>query len=81
MLNPIRIQMLQLNLVIVEEPQEEAVGRRHKPAIVEVRERHHVAVRRRREVVAIRYYPLVCGGPLTKKTTVDKALYGRMATI
>jgi hypothetical protein len=37
-LNPIGIQVLQLNLVIVEEPEEEAVGRSREPALVEMRE-------------------------------------------
>jgi hypothetical protein len=37
-LNPIGIQVLQLNLVVVEEPEEEAAGRSHVPALVEVHE-------------------------------------------
>jgi hypothetical protein len=37
-LNPIGIQVLQLDLIIVEEPKEEAVGRSHEPTHVEVRE-------------------------------------------
>jgi hypothetical protein len=44
MLNPIGIQMLQLNLIVMEEPQEEAMGGCRKLMIVEVCKRHHIAV-------------------------------------
>jgi hypothetical protein len=48
---------------------------------VEVRKRHHVAVRRHREVVAVGHYPLVCSGLRMKKTMIDKALHACVATI
>jgi hypothetical protein len=81
MLNPIRIQMLQLNLIVMEEPQEEAMGGCRKLTIVEVRKRHHIAVGRRREVMAVGHYPLMRGGPCAKKTAIDDALHARVAAI
>jgi hypothetical protein len=35
---------LQLDLVVVEEPKEEAVERSHELVLVEVHERHHIAI-------------------------------------
>jgi hypothetical protein len=45
-LNPIGIQVLQLNLIVVEEPEEEAAGRSRVPALMEVHEWHHIAIGR-----------------------------------
>jgi hypothetical protein len=80
-LNPIGIQMLQLDHVVVEEPQEEAVGRSCKPVIMKVHERHHVAIGWHQEVMAVGHYPLVCSGPRAKKAMVDESLHMCMAAI
>ena len=42
-LDPIGIQVLQLDLVMVQQPSEERVGRNHESVLVEGREGHDVA--------------------------------------
>ena len=45
-LDPIGIEMLQLNLVEVKQPLEEFVGRGRKPTLMEVGKQHHVVIER-----------------------------------
>jgi hypothetical protein len=50
------------------------VGRSCKPALMEVCERRHVSVRRRRTGVAIGRHPLSRAGPRAKEASADEAL-------
>jgi hypothetical protein len=43
-LDPIGIKVLQLDLVVIQEPSKEPMGRRHEPALMEVHEQHNVAI-------------------------------------
>ena len=47
-LNPIGIEMLQLDLVEVQQPLDEFVGGGREPMLMEVGQQHHVAIRRER---------------------------------
>ena len=47
-LDPSGIEMLQLDLVAVQQPPKKFVGGGREPTLMEVGERHHVAVGRRR---------------------------------
>jgi hypothetical protein len=47
LLDPIQIEVLQLNLVVMEEPPEEGMRGHPKPALMEVREGDNVAIARR----------------------------------
>jgi hypothetical protein len=49
--------MLQLDLVLIKEPKQEAIGGSCESALMEVHERHHVAIRRRREPLIAREDP------------------------
>jgi hypothetical protein len=57
------------------------MGGCHEPTVVEVRKRHHVAIRQHREVMAVGHYPLVHNGLRTKKIVIDKALHACVAAI
>ena len=47
-LDPIGVEVLQLDLVVVQQPLEKSVGGGHEPTLMEVSERYHIAVRPRR---------------------------------
>jgi hypothetical protein len=57
-LNFVGIQVLQLNLVVVQQPPEGSVGRNREPVLVEGDERYDIAVRRRRCIIVARNDPL-----------------------
>ena len=75
MLDPIRVQMLQLDLVVVQQFPEERMGRYRESALVEGCEGHDVAIGWRRCILTNGYKPLHYVGPPTEKITLDKALH------
>lgn len=40
-LNPIRVQMMQLDLVVVEKPYQEGMGRHRESMLMEMQEQNH----------------------------------------
>ena len=67
--------MLQLNLVVVQQPPEKFVSRGRKPPLMEVHERDDVAIGRRWHVLLAGQSPLLGDGPRVEKTAADKALH------
>lgn len=67
--------MMQLDLVVVEEPEEKAVRGNRKPALVEVHERHHVPSWWRRKLVIAEQLPLTRVGPRAEKAALDEAFH------
>ena len=75
MLDLVGVEMLQLNLIVVQQPQEEYVGRGCEPTLMEVGKRHYVAVRRLWQILLAGQQPLLGQGPCAKKPTTDEALH------
>ena len=75
MLDPVGVQMLQLNLVVVQQSPKERMGRNHESALMEGHERHDVAVGRCRHLLMTGYEALHRVGPPMEKATLDKALH------
>ena len=46
-LDSVGIEVLQLDLVVVQQPPKKSVGGGHEPTLMEVGERHHIAVGQR----------------------------------
>jgi hypothetical protein len=80
-LDPIRVQVLQLDPVVVQQSPEEWMGRNHESALVEGREGHDVAIEQRQHFLATGHEPLRRLGSHTEKTTLDEALHMRMGDI
>jgi hypothetical protein len=57
--NPIRIQVLQLDLLVVQQHPEESVGRARKPMLEEGHEGHNVTVGRRRRILTAGHEPSI----------------------
>ena len=76
MLDPIGVQVLQLNLIVVQQTSEEWVGSNHESALMEGRKGDDVAVGRRRCILTAGHKPLRRIGPPTEKTMLDEALHG-----
>ena len=74
MLNPIGSKMLQLHLVIIQQPSKESMRGYHKSPLMEDGERHDIPFERRRLILVTRQQPLLDGGQWTEKATVDEAL-------
>jgi hypothetical protein len=53
-LNPVRVEVLQLDLVMVKEPAEEGMRERRKPTLVKVREGDNVAIAWRQHLLTAR---------------------------
>ena len=81
MLDPIGVQMLQLNLVVVQQSSEERMGRNRESVLVDGREGHGVAIGRRRRLLATGHKPLYRVGPPAEKTALDEALYACVGDI
>ena len=81
MLDPVGIQVLQLDLVVVQQPLEEWLGRNHESTLMEGREGHDVAIGRRRRILATGHEPLRHVGPPTEKTALDEGLYARVGDV
>ena len=74
-LDPVGVEMLQLDLVVVQQPSEKSMGGGSEPMLMEVRERHYKAVGWRRQILLIGQQPLLGQGPCAKKATTDEALH------
>lgn len=76
MLDPVGAEVLQLDLVVVQQPSKKSVGGGSEPTLMEVCERHHVAVGRRRHLLLIGQQPLLASrGLCAKKAAMDEALH------
>ena len=73
-LDPVGSKVLQLHIVVMQQPPKELVGRGGESPLVEVSEGHNVAFERRRHVLIARQPPLLDGGPRAKKAAVNDAL-------
>jgi len=73
-LDPIGSKVLQLHIVIIQQPPKELVGGGGESPLVEVSEGHNVAFGWRRRVFIARQPPLLGGSPRAKKATVNEAL-------
>ena len=62
-LDPIRVQVLQLDLIVVQQTPKERLGTNHESALMEGHEGDDVAVRRRRCILTTRHKPLCRIGP------------------
>ena len=80
-LDPIEVQMLQLNLVVVQQSPEERMGRNRESALVEGHEGHDISIEQRRGILAIRHEPLHRIGPPTEKTALYEALHACVGDI
>ena len=45
-MDPVGIEMLYFDLVVVQQPPKKSVGGGHEPRLMEVGERHHIAIGR-----------------------------------
>ena len=75
MLDPVGVEMLQLDLVIVQQPPKKFVGGGREPTLIEVGNRHHIAVERRRQILLTEQQPLLGRGPYMEKTMTDEAFH------
>ena len=73
-IDPVRVQVLQLDPVVVQQPAEEAVRGHREPALMEVGKGDDVAVRQRRRILKLRHLPLVHRRLPTQEATLDEAL-------
>ena len=81
MLDPIRVQVLQLDLIEVQQTTKELVGRNHESVLMEGRKGDDVAIGRCRCILMAGHKPLRHIGPPAEKTTLDKALHACMGNI
>ena len=81
MWDPMGIQVLQLDLVVVQQSSKEWVGRNHKSALVEGHEGHDVAIERRQRLLTTGHEPLHRLSSPMEKTTLDEALYAYVGDV
>ena len=81
MLDPVGVQVLQLNLIVVQQTSEEWVGSNHESMLMEGRKGDDVAIGRHRRILTARNKPLYCISPPMEKTTLDEALQAHMGNI
>ena len=81
MLDPVGIQVLQLDLVVVQQSSKEWVGRNRESTLMEGREGHDVVVGQRRYLLMTEHEPLHHLGSPTEKTTLDEAIHVRVGDI
>ena len=73
MLDPIGVQVLQLDPIVVQQTLEERVRRNRKSTLVEERKGNDIAVGWHRRILAARRKPLHHVGPPMENTMLDKA--------
>jgi hypothetical protein len=78
MLDPVGIQMPQLDLVLIKEPEQEAMGGSYESMLMEVHERHHITIRRRREPLIAREDPFERVSPRGQEPTMDETQHVRI---
>jgi hypothetical protein len=76
-LNPIGIQVMQLDLIVMEEPEKEMMRRHRKTMLVEMHKRHHVTGGQRQELMITGQLPLTCVGPRVEEAALDEVLHAR----
>ena len=81
MLDPIGVEVLQLNLVVVQQPLEERMRRDCEPALVEGCEGDDVTIGRHRHILVAKNQPLHRVDPPMKKTTLNEALHACVGDI
>ena len=81
MLDPVGVQVLQLDLIVVQQTLEERVGRNHESTLMEEHEGDDVAIGRRWRLLAARHKPLRRIGPPVEKTMLDKALHAHIEKV
>ena len=74
MLDPVGSKVLQLHLVVIQQPPKELVSRYGESLIVEVSEGHDIRFRRRWLVLVIGQLPLLGGSQRAKEATANEAL-------
>jgi len=80
-MDPIGVQVLQLDLIVVQQTLEERVGRNHESVLVEGHEGDDIAIGRRQCILTVGHKPLHHIGPPMEETMLDKALQARMGNI
>ena len=81
MLDPVGVQVLQLDLIVVQQTLEERVGRNRESALMEGREGDDVAIGRRQRILTAGHKPLRRIGPPVEKTTLDEALHVHIGNV
>ena len=66
--------MLQLHLIIIQQPPKESMRGYGKSPLMEDGERHDIPFGRRRLILVTRQQPLLDGGQWMEKATADEAL-------
>ena len=74
-LDPIGVEVLQLDPVVVQQPPKERMRRDCKPTLMEGHEGDDVTVERYRHLLMAENQPLHRVGPPAKKTMLDEALH------
>ena len=74
MLDPIGFKMLQLHLVVIQQPPKKLMGRNGESLLMEESKGHDIPLGRRWLVLITRQQPLCKGGQWVKEATVDEAL-------
>jgi hypothetical protein len=80
-LDPVGVQVLQLNVIVVQQPSEESVRGHRQAALVQGDKGNDIPILRHRLILVVRYKLLICSGPRTKEALPDKALHLRMSDI
>jgi len=80
-LDPIGSKVLQLHLVVIQQPLKELVGGGGESSLMEVSEGHNIAFGRRRRVLIAGQPPLLGGSPRAKKAAVNEALQAQEGDI
>ena len=73
-LDPIGSKVLQLHIVVIQQPSKELLGRGGKSPLMEVNEGHNVAFGRRWLILITGQPPLLGGGQRAKEATANEAI-------
>jgi len=73
-LDPIRSEVLQLHIVVIQQPPKELVGGGGKSPLMKVGEGHNLAIEWRQCVLIVGQPTLLGGGPRAKKATANETL-------
>jgi hypothetical protein len=73
--------MLQLELVVVQQPTKESMERNREPTLMEGDEGDDVAIEWRQRIFIVRYDPFHCCGPRAEKALFDQSFHTRVEDI
>ena len=73
-LDPIGSKVLQLHLVVIQQPPKELMGGDGEPPLMKASEGHHIAFGRRWLILIVGQPPLLYGGQRAKEATANEAL-------